>query len=335
MKKIILMFALLISAVMSNAQTAIQTSNALDNISIGITGGVSTPLDFNSMFPLNTNVGLKVQKDFTTAFGVQLEGLAILNDNHFSDLKTSVKATNIDINGVFNLSNIFGGYKGVPRTFEISTVTGFGWLYSWNTSDNFLSAKTGLDLAFNLGKSKATSIVITPAVYWNLNKIGNIHFNRKNAQLGLNVSFIYHFKNSNGTHHFKTYDIGALNDEITYLKGQLDAKSKEIVKEREIIKEIPSTIKVSEKEIVFFAFDSSYLEEASKNVLNTIPEGSTVTVIGFASPEGTAEHNLKLSQDRADVVKAYLENRGVNVESAQGLGVQGEATNRVVIVRLK
>ena len=124
MKKIILMLALLISAVMSNAQTAIQTSNALDNISIGITDGVSTPLDFNSMFPLNTNVGLKVQKDFTTAFGVQLEGLAILNDNHFSDLKTSVKATNIGINGVFNLSNIFGGYKGVPRTFEISTVVG-------------------------------------------------------------------------------------------------------------------------------------------------------------------------------------------------------------------
>jgi len=77
------------------------------------------------------------------------------------------------------------------------------------------------------------------------------------------------------------------------------------------------------------------LEDSSKDVLNTIKEGSTVTITGFASPEGTTEHNLKLSQDRADVVKNYLENRGVKVESAQGMGVQGEATNRVVIVRLK
>ena len=38
---------------------------------------------------------------------------------------------------------------------------------------------------------------------------------------------------------------------------------------------------------------------------------------------------------QTDAVKNYLESRGVKVESAQGMGVQGEATNRVVIVRLK
>ena len=122
-----------------------------------------------------------------------------------------------------------------------------------------------------------------------------------------------------------------MQDEIERLNYELSTKPKEVV--REIIKKVPS--KVSEKEVVFFAFDSSNLEDSSKDVLNTIKEGSTVTITGFASPEGTAEHNLKLSQDRADAVKAYLENRGVKVESAQGMGVQGEATNRVVIVRLK
>ena len=196
MKKFILMLALFSAVLGANAQIATQNANALDNISVGVTAGVSTPLDFNSVFPLNTNVGLKVQKDFTTAFGVQLEGLAVLNDNHFSDIKTSVKATNVGINGLFNLSNIFGGYQGTPRTFEVSTVTGIGWLHTWNTSANFLSAKTGLDFAFNLGKKKATSIVFTPAVYWNLNKIGHIHFSKHNAQLALNLSLIYHFKTS-------------------------------------------------------------------------------------------------------------------------------------------
>ena len=336
MKKIILMFTLLMSVLMVNAQTAIQTSNALDNISIGITGGVSTPLDFNSVFPLNTNVGLKVQKNFTPEFGVQIEGLAFLNDNHFSDIKTSVKATNVGINGILNLSNIFFGYKGTPRVFEINTVTGLGWLHEYDVKANYLTAKTGLDLAFNIGKNKAHSIVITPAIYWNLNKISNIKFNKHNAQLALNVSYIYHFKTSNGTHHFKIYDVGAMNDEINYLKGELAAKSKEVVKE--IIKETPSALvvtKVSEKEIVFFAFNSANLDDSAKDVLNTIKEGTTVAITGFASPEGSAKHNLKLSQDRADVVKNYLESRGVKVESAQGMGVQGEATNRVAIVRLK
>ena len=331
MKKIILMFALLVSVVMSNAQTAIQTSNTLDNISIGITGGVSTPLDFNSMFPINPNVGLKIQKNFTPDFGIQLEGLAILNDNHFSDIKTAFKATNIGLNGVLNLSNIFCGYNGKPRVFEISTVTGFGWLHDWKTPANYLTAKTGIDFAFNLGKARAHSIVITPAVYWNLNKIADVKFNKHDAQLALNVSYVYHFKTSNGTHHFKTYDIGAMQNEIERLNYELSTKPKEVV--REIIKKVPS--KVSEKEVVFFAFDSSNLEDSSKDVLNTIKKGSTVTITGFASPEGTAEHNLKLSQDRANAVKNYLESRGVKVESAQGMGVQGEATNRVVIVRLK
>ena len=335
MKKIILMFTLLMSVLMVNAQKAIQTSNALDNISVGITAGVSTPLDFNSVFPVNPNVGLKVQKNFTPEFGVQIEGLAFLNDNHFSDLKTTVKATNVGVNGVLNLSNIFFGYNGKPRVFEINTVTGLGWLHNWNSSANNLTGKTGLDLAFNIGKARAHSIVITPAVYWNLNKINNIKFNKHNAQLAVNVSYIYHFMTSNGTHNFKVYDIGAMNDEINYLKGELAAKPKEIVKET--IKEVPSPIvsKISEQEVVFFAFDSANLEEASKQVLNNIPENSVVTITGFASPEGAAEHNLKLSQDRANVVKNYLESRGVKVESTQGMGVQGEATNRVAIVRLK
>ena len=61
----------------------------------------------------------------------------------------------------------------------------------------------------------------------------------------------------------------------------------------------------------------------------------TVCVIATASPEGTAEYNKALSQRRADVVKAYLEARGVTVEKAEGLGVQGDASGRVSVVTVK
>ena len=341
MKKIFLMLAFISAVVSANAQIATENSNALDNISFGVTAGVSTPLDFNSMFPLNTNVGLKIQKDFTPVFGLQVEGVAFLNNNHFSDIKTAVKATNLGVNGVFNISNIFAGYKGTPRVFEVSTVTGFGWLHNWDTPNNFLTAKTGLDLAFNLGKKKASSIVITPAIYWNLNKFGDIHFDKRGSQLAINISYIYHFKTSNGTHSFKTYDIGAMIGEIDRLNGALSECESREPKVIEKIVEVPATNAETASEatnslgqwVVQFAKGSSQLTAEAKSVLNSIGENTVVDIVGMASPEGNKEFNQRLSEKRAENVANYLTNRGVKVNSWAGKGAQiGLSSNRIVIV---
>ena len=324
MKKILLMLTLLASVVVSNAQIATENSNAFDNIGFGVTAGVSTPLDFNSMFPLNTNIGLKVTKDITPVLGFQVEGIAFLNDNHFSDLKTAVKATNLGLNGTLNLSNAIWGYKGTPRVFEVSTVTGLGWLHSWNTSENSLTAKTGLDLTFNLGKNKAHSLVLTPAIYWNLHKFNHIHFDKRGSQLALNLSYIYHFKTSNGTHHFKTYDVGAMMDEINRLNGALEECEKREPKVIEKIVETKETVTVTvnnEKWIVPFEFGKSRLTPGAIFILNQIGNDAIVDVTATASPEGSKEYNQKLSEMRAAKVKDYLEKRGVKVKSAVGKGV--------------
>ncbi len=65
-----------------------------------------------------------------------------------------------------------------------------------------------------------------------------------------------------------------------------------------------------------FEFDSSVLRTSSYPVLDATSadlrtSGSAVEVQGFASSEGTAAHNLKLSRDRANSVKTYLVNSGV------------------------
>lgn len=332
------MLALFSAVLSANAQLATENSVALDNIGVGVTAGVSTPLDFNSVFPLNTNVGLKVTKDFTPAFGLQLEGLAFLNDNKFSDLKTTVKATNVGLNGAFNLSNIFCGYQGKPRVFEVSAVTGLGWLYAWNTSHNFLTAKTGLDFSFNLGKKKAHSLVITPAVYWNLNKFGDIKFDKHGSQLAINLTYIYHFKTSNGTHHFKVWDVGAMSDEISRLNGALAECESREPKVVEKIVEVPTTSSQATTDVfgqwvVQFAQNSFELTNEAKALLDTIGEDIIVDVIGTASPEGSKEYNQKLSEKRAETVANYLTNRGIRVNSWEGKGVQiGAATNRLAIV---
>ena len=333
MKKIILMLALFSAVVTANAQTATENSNAFDNVGVGVTAGVSTPLDFNSGCPLNTNWGLKITKDITPVIGFQIEGLAFFNDNHFSDLKTAVKATNVGLNGALNLSNFFWGYKGTPRVFEVSAVAGLGWLHAWNTSENSLTAKTGLDLAFNLGKKKVHSLVLTPAVYWNLHKIDAIQFNKKGAQLALNLSYIYHFKTSNGTHHFKTYDVGAMNNEINYLHGKLDECEKREPKLVERIVEKKVAVPTNTEWFVQFAQKSAELTAEAKATLDKIGENLVVDVIGTSSPEGDAEFNQRLSEKRAAVVADYLTKRGVKVNSWAGKGVHnGLATNRLATV---
>ena len=340
------MLALFSAVVSANAQIATENSNALDNIGVGITAGASTPLDFNSVFPVNPNVGLKVTKDFTPVIGIQVEGLAILNDNHFTDIKTVVKATNVGLNGALNLSNLLWGYKGTPRAFEVSAIGGLGWMHVWNTKENSLTSKTGLDLAINLGKNKAHSFVLTPAVYWNLHKIDAIQFNKNGAQLALNLTYVYHFKTSNGTHHFKTYDVGAMIGEINRLNGALEECEK---REPKVIKVVEVVEKKAEPEpevtaptpanetkwIVAFNAASAKLSNEAKFILDQIGENTVVDITATASADGSKAFNQKLSELRAKVVADYLTKRGIKVNSAIGKGVDTTSGRSAVVVNAK
>lgn len=335
MKKILFIFSMMLFTLMANAQIATENSKTFDNMSLGVTVGASTPLDFNSMWPVNTNFGIRIGKDFTPVVGLQLEGLALFNDNHFNDLKTFVRATNVGLNGTINLTNWFCGYKGSPRLFEVKTVTGIGWLHLYNTdiNANDLTAKTGLDLAFNLGTKKAHSIVITPAVYWNLSKYHGVKFNKNNAQLAVNVSYVYYFRNSNGTHSFKTYDIGEMNHKIVSLQREL--KKEKNKAPRIVEKVVEKTVIVPKQYVIQFAQGSATLTNEARNILDSVQEGISVNVVGTASPEGTEKRNTLLSEERAKVVSEYLQKRGVKVKLSKGEGTMfGSASNRLSIIEV-
>ncbi|RYZ97709.1 MAG: OmpA family protein [Sphingobacteriaceae bacterium] len=68
-----------------------------------------------------------------------------------------------------------------------------------------------------------------------------------------------------------------------------------------------------------FEFDSSVLRTSAYPALDATSadlrsSGAAVTVKGYASSEGTAAHNLALSKDRANSVKTYLVNSGVDAK---------------------
>ena len=340
MKKIIFIFAALFTVLCANAQIATENSKFFDNWSIGLGAGATTPLDFNSVFPVNAGAKLFINKDITPVIGFQAEGALLLNDNNFGRwTSTSVKLTNVGLNGTVNLNNLLAGYNGTPRVFEVSTNTGLGWLHYWNSGGaNDLTAKTGLDFAFNLGKAKASSIVLSPAIYWNITANGaKVHFNKHNAQLALTLSYVYHFKTSNGTRHFKTYDVGAMIGEISRLNDELAKKPTEVVVDKVVYQEAPVTAAVETAPVyapvyVFFAQNSSVLTDEAKDALDKV-EG-VVEIIASASIEGSKEYNQRLSEKRAAVVADYLTKRNIDVKSYEGIGAKNNASARIAIVKI-
>jgi hypothetical protein len=363
MKKILIMFMLCFGFTTANAQIATENRKAFDNVYVGIEAGVTTPLNFDPVLPVNPVAGLKIGKEFTPIFGLELEGMAVFGDNFYrygyesstpvwtegpfnihqnGDVSTFVKATNVGLNGVINWSNLLWGYRGAPRAFEIKSNTGLGWLHYFGTytpdypiggikiagKSNVLTAKTALDLVFNLGSKKAHSILVSPGIYWDLNEDGNIKFNKNYAQLGVMLGYIYHFKTSNGTHHFKTYDVGAMINEIDRLNSDLAKKPNEVVKYVEVIK--TDKIMSPATWVVQFARNSSILSDEAKNVLDGVY--GNVNIVASASPEGTKEYNQKLSEKRAAVVADYLTKRGIKVNSSEGIGSVNDSSNRIAII---
>ncbi|WP_184544326.1 OmpA family protein [Mucilaginibacter sp. FT3.2] len=91
----------------------------------------------------------------------------------------------------------------------------------------------------------------------------------------------------------------------------------------------PDTIAATPKGTAYsniqFEFDSSVLRTSSYPVLDATSadlraSGKGVEVDGFASSEGTAAHNIALSKDRANSVKTYLVNSGVDAKKVKVKG---------------
>ena len=73
MKKVIFTLALVCAATAANAQQSLLTGEFTDNVYVGANLGVNTNLAGNKVFPLNPTFGLRVGKDITPVFGVNIE----------------------------------------------------------------------------------------------------------------------------------------------------------------------------------------------------------------------------------------------------------------------
>ena len=123
-----------------------------------------------------------------------------------------------------------------------------------------------------------------------------------------------------------------------------DVVTREVVREvpviqevvKEVVKEVPGKDKetfVQSTYVVTFPVNSSEIENTAE--LDGIKRGANVEIVAYASPEGTTDINQKLSQERADAVAKYLQDKGVNVVRTTAKGADTNHANRIAIVTVK
>ena len=380
MKKLFLMLAAVTFAANVSAQGTAITSNKFgDNWYVGINGGVSTTLtkqtpDGGFFKALAPTVGVRVGKNLTTVFGLAADADMHFksNDKWYAGSKTFVEDVNVDLLGTFNLSNLFAGYKGEPRTFEVIALGGFGWTHAFNhlSKQNDLNSRVALDFAFNLGAAKAWQLYIEPSLTYALTgwmydaeftgmvlpATNDFKYDINNSFFSVKAGLTYKFGNSNGTHNFAEAalrdqaEIDGLNAKINELRADINAKDGKIAADGRTIadlqaqltacqnKPVPTAqVVVKEKAqlqpIVIFGQGKSTLDNAGYASCEMVAKymknhkDCKVLVKGYASPEGNAELNQKLSEKRAEAVKTALVKRykiAADRITTEGLGATSD-----------
>ena len=340
MKKFILIFVAMFTfatSMFAQEQTNYTGSSKFtDNVSVTVQGGVLTSFDnFYSGHTAMAPIALVgVDKYVNPWFGVGVEARTLIGTGNGSyNTKTTFDWVNLSGYAKFNVLNMFN-YNGERRTFEPVVYTGLGWGHSTAClHTNQATYRAGVELNLNLGKEKAWGIVLNPSVVWG--GMTDYKLNKHNGSFEVTAGVVYHFKTSNGTRTFakpRLYsqsEIDALNARIKELNSRPVA-----VKETVPVTNSTTSVNVVEKTyIVTFAKSKADLTNAAKENLDKIT--GTVVIEASASPEGTTKFNQKLSEDRANAVKSYLESRGVKVTKATGLGVVGNESNRIAIVTVQ
>ena len=380
MKKLFLMLAVsMMTASVYAQKTAVTANKAGDNWYIGINAGVATPMnkfrfnlgggeDYGFMKGVSPEFGVRIGKNLTTVFGLALD-----INNYFGNKsdsksmfgsKTFINATDFDILSTWNLNNLFAGYKGEPRAFEVIALVGGGYSRAWAEKQGGINAKAAIDFALNFGSAKQWQVYLEPGVVFGqpvpmyANPLRKVEFlfkgKKTNGAFSLKAGINYKFGTSNGTHNFKVEElrdqaeIDALNAKINELRSDVDAKNGQINAANQTINDLkkklaecearPTQIVEEKKEttlqpIVIFRQGKSTIDAAQYASVEMVakymknhPEAKVV-VKGYASPEGPAELNQKLSEARATAVaNALIKRYKISKDriTTQGLGATSE-----------
>ncbi len=243
-----------------------------------------------------------------------------------------------------------------------------------------MNSKVALDFAFNLGANKAWQLYIEPSLTYSLIGSGqdfeDIKYDLNRSVFGIKAGLNYKFNTSNGTHNFAKAqlrdqnEIDGLNAKINELRADNNAKDSKIAADGRTIADLQAQLKACQNQpkatataavavkkeenvqlqpIVIFGQGKSTLDNAGYASCEMVAKylrnhkDQKVIVRGYASPEGNAELNKKLSEARANSVKNALVKRykiAADRISTEGLGATDKLSeendfNRVAMFFVK
>lgn len=110
-------------------------------------------------------------------------------------------------------------------------------------------------------------------------------------------------------------DVASLRSDLTSLRTEFGAKIAEVAQGLQFA--LP----------VHFGYDNATVRQADVAALDRFTSvaakyypGAKITVEGFADPAGSSQYNLALSQRRADAVRDYITNRGLDPSLVSTVG---------------
>ena len=202
---LLLYFMLLLPAV---AQQSTYAPKMWENWSITLSGGVHHPAIYSFTKELiHPSVSIKFKKQYSPVLSFLLEcegyqGNMRLEQTYYNRLMAIMGSE-------FNLMNLFGSYSGRPRIFEFETKFGIGWGHTFRnrqqlSDENYLVSKVGGNFIFNLGRKRMWSIVVQPALIYDLRSSNTQHheaYNINQADIQTLLGITYHFGNGHGGHY--------------------------------------------------------------------------------------------------------------------------------------
>ena len=254
MRKIVLFISLIFSCLCINAQKTVHGSGFLDDWSVNVLAGVTTPTTHSAFFGnMRPTYGLEMTKYIVPEFAL---GAQLLTAHNTTASSTVFDASHLMLMGNINLSNLFASYIGRPRSFELIAVVGAGWGHHYNNRAlgedyNFMVSKFGLNLKFFLDRKQyAWALAVKPSIVYNMDA-GHTEpsYNINRSALELLFGLTYHFKNSNnGKHYFtqvRLYDptaIDALNAKVNDLYEIVSERDAQLEKANEEIQRLKNQI---------------------------------------------------------------------------------------------
>ncbi|AEV33045.1 outer membrane protein/peptidoglycan-associated (lipo)protein [Owenweeksia hongkongensis DSM 17368] len=297
----------------------------------------------NTKFDLG--VDLYVEKQFTPFWGVQVGfrtgGLTGANEVEYYE--NSFYEGTADL--LFNLSNLDKRHMDSRWNYYARLGMGMGNFTSeryltlddspnGNFDDNYWEGRVGAGLQYEINSSWRVELDVAYNLAFNdgFDGYNNSTGNDPYLSTGLGIAYTFGKKENNpmyGVNFFSPEYFGepesakvdnrptaadsALANELTGAKSQMEEMNALIAKQEADLAELKAQKQKVEapktqREFVFFAFDSAILsEDAKRELAKTMAEVTgAIKVTGYADNTGDSSYNEKLKMRRAEAVKQFL-----------------------------